>query len=102
MRPIDADALKENINNLTYENKNSYSQEGGNEVLHYFLPKIIDDEPTIEAEPVKHGRWKSASRWMVEQCSACGFEIGTVLAVKCNWCPNCGAKMDGGDPNEEP
>ena len=48
--------------------------------------------PTIEAEPVRHGRWiyKPAEG---TACSMCG-EM-TICEYK--FCPNCGARMDGGD-----
>lgn len=46
---------------------------------------------TIEAEPVRHGRWvyKPAEGTV---CSMCG-EM-TICEYK--FCPNCGARMDGG------
>lgn len=63
---------------------------------------LIDKCPTIEAEPVKHGRWLDhmVRDW---RCSECGEPINKVRNVdgycyddKPNYCPNCGAKMDGG------
>lgn len=55
-----------------------------------------------EAEPVKHGRWIEAAAYNdgvlnTAYCSVCR----TFLPVR-NWdyhnyCPTCGAKMDGGD-----
>ena len=42
---------------------------------------------TIEAEPVRHGRWVDGIK-----CNCCG----QVDTTKPNYCPNCGAKMDGG------
>lgn len=47
---------------------------------------FIDELPTIEAEPEKHGRWIG---W---NCSECGKSTTHVGA---KWCPVCGAKMDG-------
>ena len=43
--------------------------------------------PTIESDPVKHGRW------MGTVCSACGESFSEYY--DCNYCPNCGARMDG-------
>lgn len=54
----------------------------------------MEEQPTIEAAPVVHGRWKYGTRAAV--CSGCGFErhlddnFGAAVA-----CPNCGARMDG-------
>ena len=60
------------------------------------LVKAVDDAPTIDAEPVRHGRWmwvdQPDGRTSVLTCSACG---GTEWASETsNYCPNCGAKMD--------
>lgn len=62
---------------------------------------VICATHTIDAEPVKHGRWEEIedfdgeSHW---RCSACGeewwFEIGGPVENGSNYCPNCGAKMD--------
>ena len=57
----------------------------------------IKDSTTIDAEPVRHGRWKCN-----KPCPVCGgdrFE-GLDADIWADWeppyCPNCGAKMDGG------
>ena len=47
--------------------------------------------PTVDAEPVRHGRWlKNGDRYC--ECSVCHHEGNTSGAD--NYCPNCGAKMD--------
>jgi len=51
--------------------------------------------PAVDAVPVKHGRWVNSTT-----CSQCGWQmIDDVLEspnyVAFNYCPNCGAKMDG-------
>lgn len=59
----------------------------------------IDKQPTIEAEPVRHGRWINVGEetmhdgwtYRKHKCSECGFL--TVEAI--NFCPKCGARMDG-------
>ena len=53
--------------------------------------------PTIEAEPIKHGRWKGAGMGDY-MCSWCG-EV--VSGNRYHYCPNCGARMDliGEDPS---
>ena len=45
--------------------------------------------------PVRHGRWvyPIGMAWNYV-CSECGKSIGV---IKHNYCPNCGAKMDGGN-----
>ena len=67
--------------------------------------RTIMNAPTIEAEPVRHGRWKAEERdsWSgggAYICSACGYGYswgGFFEANDFNYCPNCGAKMDGGE-----
>ena len=53
------------------------------------LDSVCDDYTVIEAEP-KHGRWIWKDHYLV--CSECGKEND-----RKNYCPNCGAKMDGGE-----
>lgn len=60
------------------------------EALKMVLGKI-EDAPTVDAEPVRHGRWlKNGDRYC--ECSVCHHEGNTSGAD--NYCPNCGAKMD--------
>lgn len=58
---------------------------------------IVDLQPTVEAEPVKHGRWiKDSEGWW--HCSECGRQIPPKSKQDLNefnkWCGRCGAKMD--------
>lgn len=51
-----------------------------------------------DVAPVVHARWipfHSETAGDIQYCSNC--EIGN--AAKSDFCPNCGAKMDGGDGN---
>ena len=50
--------------------------------------------PTIEAEPVKHGRWLDGEDYMF--CSKCGMQWNYCDndTQDFKYCPNCGAKMD--------
>lgn len=52
----------------------------------------IDDAPTIEAEPVRHGRWERVDIAGEDphECSYCGDRV-SVWGYR--YCPNCGAKM---------
>lgn len=62
------------------------------------LIRLLEKAPTVDAVPVVHGRWKYCG--FLQECQACG-EIYSVhggnSGKSWNFCPNCGAKMDGGD-----
>ena len=49
--------------------------------------------PTVDVRPT--GKWSEFLK-----CSACGFyddDFGIAQIIKCDFCPNCGAKMKGED-----
>lgn len=47
-------------------------------------------EDIEEFVPVRHGRWSGGD---YDKCSVCGgLELG-----RTNYCPNCGARMDGAE-----
>ena len=55
----------------------------------------LKSSPTIEAEPVRHGRWEKRGQEIY--CSKCGEESGYTWAGASrysDYCPNCGAKLD--------
>ena len=52
----------------------------------------LDEQTTIEAEPVRHGEWVWSENGGYH-CSVCDKRFGFVFDN--NYCPNCGAKMDG-------
>ena len=60
----------------------------------------IDEAPTIDAAEVVHGQWVSAEQkpHLIYKCSECGDMWSYGAMLHCNYCPNCGAKMDG-EPN---
>lgn len=85
MRLIDADALMEYTQNQTLKSIEC------NDIARF---------PTIEAEPVKHGKWLGLhDGWYYSySCSECGSEAltkeETMHDQVCSpYCPNCGVKM---------
>ena len=58
--------------------------------------------PLADVAPVRHGRWEKQSG--LYSCSECGMtcpydvQADVIEYWACNYCPNCGAKMD--KPNE--
>ena len=55
---------------------------------------LIDNAPIVDAVPVVHGH-KVDDGGVYARCSQCDG----VLPLCANYCPNCGAKMDGGADN---
>ena len=54
---------------------------------------------TVDAVEVVHGRWKflDIDGWWFDECSICGNTTPNRDGSPPDWnyCPNCGAKMDG-------
>lgn len=69
------------------------------------LCKELDRVPAADVAPVVHGRWVEYTKVIIPEpynkweqawkCSECGFDDGFVAY---NFCPNCGARMDGEEP----
>lgn len=60
--------------------------------------KVMRNYSTADVAEVKHGEWVHGE--CVSHCSECGFE--TYPENITPYCPNCGARMDGGDFDEMP
>lgn len=61
--------------------------------------KLILNAPTVDAVPVVHARWIEKEKYtfgVMYDCSICGNRI-LDNGHSWNYCPNCGAKMDGED-----
>lgn len=98
MRLIDADALKDGLRNLKVKGANPKYVQGMQDAIDGYFPQIIDDEPTIEAKPIKHGRWYH-DREGYARCSICNEHEPNEAAFFYTYCPNCGNIMDGGAEN---
>ena len=59
-----------------------------------YIWKNIMDLPSADVVPVRHGKWThKPDVYGVVYCSECNYELH---ANSTSFCPNCGAKMDGG------
>jgi hypothetical protein len=105
MRLIDADELKKlileerdkipfTVPAAPYEFVKEKANTHGNAVRGGIRKALrcMEQTPTIEAEPVRHGKWinqdDTYTRWYCSECKSRnhpGHE---------NFCPNCGTKMD--------
>ena len=62
----------------------------------------IDSEPAADVAPVRHGRWilerEPDGKPYCFHCSVCDDDFHYIgITVAYDYCPNCGAKMDGGE-----
>lgn len=97
MRLIDSDALIERLEPY----KDKY---GAEEFPYYMVHEAfiyeMEKEPTVDAVPVRHGKWIYGNEfhWYTASCNQCGYKRYTDIKAT-NWngwkyCPNCGARMD--------
>ena len=128
---IEREAISEEIRKYYYKNPPNFSYGEGFDRGLDRAQRAILDAPDADVVPVRHGRWlleankdKVNCRWNVTaECSNCCDEKKEIWAgffpnvpdwlardtalidaksVKLsNYCPNCGAKMDGGDGNRD-
>lgn len=68
---------------------------------HRIVREFLLTAPTVDAEPVRHGRWKKKNGEIY--CTNCkkskwseSFEL---MLRGFDFCPKCGARMDGGADN---
>lgn len=99
MRLIDADALDTAFTMMRFNDLGEIQHWGDRKdwcLSGHEIEKLIADAPTIEAEPVRRGRWM----WDDEgyHCSECFFHAyGNTLECMdgtYKHCPNCGARME--------
>ena len=63
------------------------------------LKRFILNRPAADVTPVVHGRWVEYQIPPIICCSNCDWATG-IEEKNFQHCPNCGAKMDGGDSDE--
>ena len=73
-----------------------YMSKGAELVPIFRMRQWFEHLPSADIAPVKHGRWQEEIGMIM--CSECGdaWAIGQEEEVRSfNYCPNCGARMDG-------
>lgn len=105
-RYIDADKLLKNVKDATPMNWTNSEAEIQAQLDWKCCIALIKNQPTADVAEVKHGFWKKSQFsgrsgfYSVRDviCSECGI-YSTFLQHEIRpdyYCPNCGAKMDGG------
>ena len=106
MRLIDADALLDAMDEVPKPN-GDFTKDGFALVTDLdsaWLKGMVDAMACVELEPtvdpIKHGKWEYDVETAGFKCTECGKRIwGMTLEIASgdiNYCPKCGAKMDGG------
>ena len=89
MRLIDADRLKDTL---------------GVSDRDIEFAEMLDEQPTVDAEPVRHGKWLCTDDlYEVAYCSECKYDADEpwgLVIERFKYCPNCGAKMDAQEAEE--
>ena len=86
VRLIDADALID-----------KYQSEFSIDVFRYEILEDLNEAPTVEAVPVKHGHWTVHEEPLWYENTTAPFyrcECGYDTRYDTPYCPMCGAKMD--------
>ena len=77
------------------EHANGHFINGIESVLEY-----VENLPAVDVAPVRHGRWISVPHKLARVCSVCNrdepYKFADIDADVYDYCPHCGAKMDGG------
>ena len=101
-RLIDAKVLRTCFTGISFD---SLSSGELSIVLKFY--DAIDNAPTIDAEPVRHGRWINKTERIYADlnyrfdCSACRHIFYAAGIETFKFCPNCGAKMRGDEDAAE-
>lgn len=102
MRLIDAEKLEKAL--LTLVDKKRW-RKPRQTIMLLFALDIIRRTDTVEAKPVRHGRWIPqyiskrglSDIFACSECNKTSFTYHMVKMCSYKYCSNCGAKMDGGE-----
>lgn len=93
VRLIDANVLVKQIEETHCKDCNSYNGVMCRACTWMDAMDYIEDAPTVDAQPVKHGMWETKGG---VHCTRCGWRpTGRVCDLFTDYCAGCGAKMDG-------
>lgn len=95
MRLVDADSLIENLSKWMKQVDPTHPSDippMDNIIVSTIM--TVEEEPTVD--PVRHGKWAVPhGHSNARVCSVCMMICHEDNAMFYNYCPNCGARMDG-------
>lgn len=116
---IEREAISEEIRKYYYKNPPNFSYGEGFDRGLDRAQRAILDAPAADVAPVRHGKWifgkdlpyswgqipKNKYHLYCSECLEQAFnrseDNDPDFDVDTSYCPNCGAKMDGGDGNSD-
>lgn len=107
-RLIEVDALDRAMYHKSFETDDGRQKwDSGLWIRYKIYEETRDETPTVDAVPVRHGKWiirdNPRTEWYRITCSECGEDVTSTApcigffpnaSVTWDYCPNCGAKMD--------
>ena len=100
------ETLQAKLNRKKTEPANKRYTEGWNDAV-LMVKSMIHSEKAADVAPVRHGEWQGEGDgyadgeivldvWYCSECGDCIDDGADDPHILPNYCPNCGAKMDGG------
>ena len=101
MRLIDADALRKAMYHRAFETDGDTMWQSGCWVRYKAMEQVVKEQPTVEAEPVRHGYWQITEAYPHNvYCSECHTKFAQTHwavwedgSLPRYYCPHCGARM---------
>lgn len=105
MRLIDADALKSKMDGYWGRCQRIRKPRNGETAVFLDIKAAVEAQPTVDAEPVRHGKWCEGTECYSDDfivCSVCGeaFNVLDNDTYRFDYCPKCGARMDGDEKTD--
>lgn len=92
VRLIDANALMKEIESIHCHGCDSYNGVMCRACTWMDAMDYIDDAPTVDTQPVKHGKWETKGG---VHCTRCGWRpTGRICDLFTDYCAGCGARME--------
>lgn len=94
-RLISADKLEHDMYHNAFEIDTDLQKwDSGCWIRYKMFENVIEKQPTVDAEPVRHGHWVKNDNGTYS-CSECQSWIPNEQHYYARYCLYCGAKMDG-------
>lgn len=103
-------AIEYLMTNMGWHDEDGYEVDDADEKREA-ITDLVNGIPAVDITPVRHGKWVKMTGMMPPEyhghyeCSECqwhmkGLRNSWTREEELTYCPNCGAKMDGGAAND--